>query len=247
MTDFFQKTEVQVTFLGAFLTALIAVAGFFINRHFFDRVTLEIEFISPDQFDLRLFRWVLPVNVKNHHATKTARNVKVWLKKIEWPTQPGHAMPLNLKQLAFPLQLPEAGQYDVKTGPAQVVDMAPKPFEITFDCFFVGGDYPGERTVGIASFAPPWTGDPDHMQRIVIEKVEAGAQFDEPVEQYFHTRSEVASFKAMESGGMDGKFTVTLQVTADDIKTVEKTAVLVVPASTLPNKFQYAAPYWIID
>ena len=237
MIEFLAKPEIQ----AVLLTALLGVIGWaFIEWRKKGQIVLEIELPNPEHIDLRLFRWILQVKIKNAHPAKTARNVKVWLKKIEWP--PNQNVPLKLKQINFPILLPEAG----RTDNTQAHEIAPKPFEKSFDLFFVGGDYPAYRIIGIAPFEPPFQKKPNLTQECIIEKTGVGS-FNHPVEQYFVTTSKVAEFKAMDSGGPDGRFAITVQVTGDDIKTIEKKVVLIVPSSYSPEKLQYNPPYWEAD
>jgi hypothetical protein len=240
MTEFFRRPDIQVVLLTAFL-GILAWAFQRLFRWWKKKpVVLEIELPNPEHIDLRLFRWVLQLKVKNPHPTKTVRNVKAWLKRIELP--PGQNTPLQLKQINFPISLPESGD----TDNTRTYEIAPKPFEKTFDVFMIGGDYPAYRTIGIAPFEPPFQKKPNLTQECVIAKASAGS-FNHPVERYSETKSKIAEFKAMNSGGPDGRFVITVQVTGDDIKTIEKKAVLVVPASYLPGKLQYNPPYWNHD
>jgi hypothetical protein len=153
-----------------------------------DLPQLEIELVDPasvnrGNVDLRILRWLLQARVSNRHPTKTAKNVKLLLTKIEWNAAYPKKIPIPFKQILFPILLPETGG---ATGSAY--DIPPKQFSKSFDLFFVGGDYPAYRTVGIAPIVPFTASNPKLglTQEIVLMRTSESPDYVPP-QQYFHT------------------------------------------------------------
>lgn len=174
--------------------------------------TLEIEFISPRDIDLRTLCWLMQVKIKYTHPSRTLKNVKVRLVKIEWNAAYPGKIPLTFKTLKLPVFLPVA-----ESEVALQFDLPPAPFEQSVDVFIVRGDSTCSD-IGIAPF-------------IRLPNAQNTAQ------------AKGGEFRAMDYGGPEGVFRITLQAIGDDIPTIETCRVLRIPATRRADG-RYNTPLW---
>jgi hypothetical protein len=173
-------------------------------------VNLEIEFINPTEMDVHLHRYALRIKIRHSHPTKTLKNVRVLISNIGCPAwkEPLHSF--SFKKISFPVFLPESGFQDTE----RKHEVAPMPFEKSFDVFMVRTNYE-ESIVGVAPFQPPSEKEADRTRW-----------------RDYWTKSTF-SFSEDDFNSSKPQFKINIQVMADDVKTLEKIVICEIPTFSI--------------
>ena len=178
---------------------------------------MEIRFIDPKEFDLRVHREVLNIAVTNKHPTKTAKGVRLWLTEIdclEWKAQK-LVKPLELQKTIFPISLPQAGSVDN----TQAHEIHPRPFEKTFDVFMARITMQGSN-IGLAPLQPP-----DGNERLRERTRDFWSKINFDLNEKDFKRSDA-------SEQVTARLKIGIQLTADGMATLSRSVTLEVPIVT---------------
>ncbi|HEY1662941.1 MAG TPA: hypothetical protein VGI03_11025 [Verrucomicrobiae bacterium] len=158
-----------------------------------ERTELEVEFINPKEMDVNYYHWPLRVKVSHTNPVNTITNVKVFIEKIECRQLEDSAYWLPVKKAIFPIYLPEFGCADNLKSH----NLAPKPYRKTFDVLMVRANY--SKSMLCICPLKQHSGQRDYYSDCELQL----------------TQTEFPTGTA--------KIIITLQVTADEVKTLSKT------------------------
>jgi hypothetical protein len=171
-----------------------------------ERKVLGFEIIHPGKLDLLTGKRTYRIKVKNTHASKVVKNLKVWLCEIKWPQSIDD--PLITSGVNWPYQLPKKGEQN-NSLPHELSGDS----EMEFDLFFIGmTEY--HRMMNLAPFLPM-----ANIAASLVGSVYSNTSFDIEI---LPSDDSKLIFKFKVSGG-DG-----------DVDTVTESYILKVP-SLLPE------------